>query len=72
MIRTLRFTGLLLLNASTVRGRLAGEIQRGIVTSKTKNPRHCAGFFMLVARRPKTDKDLTHEPASHYFRYNFT
>ncbi|ELD3442126.1 TPA: leu operon leader peptide [Enterobacter hormaechei subsp. xiangfangensis] len=27
MIRTLRFTGLLLLNASTVRGRLAGEIQ---------------------------------------------
>ncbi|EML1553237.1 TPA: leu operon leader peptide [Enterobacter hormaechei] len=28
MIRTLRFTGLLLLNASTVRGRLAGEIQR--------------------------------------------
>ncbi|EOZ9276559.1 MULTISPECIES: leu operon leader peptide [Enterobacter] len=27
MIRTLRFTGLLL-NASTVRGRLAGEIQR--------------------------------------------
>ncbi|WP_127341087.1 leu operon leader peptide, partial [Enterobacter hormaechei] len=26
MIRTLRFTGLLLLNASTVRGRLAGEI----------------------------------------------
>ncbi|WP_154805193.1 leu operon leader peptide [Enterobacter hormaechei] len=28
MIRTLCFTGLLLLNASTVRGRLAGEIQR--------------------------------------------
>ncbi|HHT3632577.1 TPA: leu operon leader peptide [Enterobacter hormaechei] len=28
MIRTLRFTGLLQLNASTVRGRLAGEIQR--------------------------------------------
>ncbi|HAV1597134.1 leu operon leader peptide [Enterobacter hormaechei] len=28
MIRTLRLTGLLLLNASTVRGRLAGEIQR--------------------------------------------
>ncbi|HBI6863564.1 TPA: leu operon leader peptide [Enterobacter cloacae] len=28
MIRTLRFTGLLLLNAFTVRGRLAGEIQR--------------------------------------------
>ncbi|WP_366518973.1 leu operon leader peptide [unidentified bacterial endosymbiont] len=28
MIRTLRFTGLLLLNASTVRGRLAGDIQR--------------------------------------------
>ena len=31
MIRTIRFTGLLgllLLNASTVRGRLAGEIQR--------------------------------------------
>ncbi|WP_395275424.1 leu operon leader peptide [Enterobacter hormaechei] len=28
MISTLRFTGLLLLNASTVRGRLAGEIQR--------------------------------------------
>ncbi|ATW94545.1 leu operon leader peptide [Enterobacter hormaechei] len=28
MIRILRFTGLLLLNASTVRGRLAGEIQR--------------------------------------------
>ncbi|HBL8926395.1 TPA: leu operon leader peptide [Enterobacter hormaechei] len=28
MIRTLRFTGLLLLNASTARGRLAGEIQR--------------------------------------------
>ncbi|ENZ0432038.1 leu operon leader peptide [Enterobacter hormaechei] len=28
MVRTLRFTGLLLLNASTVRGRLAGEIQR--------------------------------------------
>ncbi|CAM7513761.1 leu operon leader peptide [Enterobacter hormaechei] len=28
MIRTLRFTRLLLLNASTVRGRLAGEIQR--------------------------------------------
>ncbi|MER2902594.1 leu operon leader peptide [Enterobacter roggenkampii] len=27
MIRTIRFTGLLL-NASTVRGRLAGEIQR--------------------------------------------
>ncbi|MGY5366350.1 leu operon leader peptide [Enterobacter oligotrophicus] len=27
MIRTLRFTGLLL-NAFTVRGRLAGEIQR--------------------------------------------
>ncbi|AVG35008.1 MULTISPECIES: leu operon leader peptide [Enterobacter] len=28
MTRTIRFTGLLLLNASTVRGRLAGEIQR--------------------------------------------
>ncbi|MGS2874559.1 leu operon leader peptide [Enterobacter huaxiensis] len=28
MTRTLRFTSLLLLNASTVRGRLAGEIQR--------------------------------------------
>ncbi|MFP2165387.1 leu operon leader peptide [Enterobacter ludwigii] len=28
MIRTIRFTGLLLLNASTMRGRLAGEIQR--------------------------------------------
>ncbi|CAM3554776.1 MULTISPECIES: leu operon leader peptide [Enterobacter] len=28
MIRTIRFTGLLLLNASSVRGRLAGEIQR--------------------------------------------
>ncbi|AUU84075.1 MULTISPECIES: leu operon leader peptide [Leclercia] len=28
MIRSIRFTGLLLLNASTVRGRLAGEIQR--------------------------------------------
>ncbi|MHC9004761.1 leu operon leader peptide [Enterobacter adelaidei] len=28
MIRTIRFTGLLLLNASNVRGRLAGEIQR--------------------------------------------
>ncbi|EPF0315735.1 leu operon leader peptide [Enterobacter mori] len=28
MTRTTRFTGLLLLNASTVRGRLAGEIQR--------------------------------------------
>ncbi|MFH7927478.1 leu operon leader peptide [Enterobacter roggenkampii] len=28
MIRTIRFTGLLLLNASIVRGRLAGEIQR--------------------------------------------
>ncbi|HHA2246906.1 TPA: leu operon leader peptide [Enterobacter ludwigii] len=28
MIRTIRFIGLLLLNASTVRGRLAGEIQR--------------------------------------------
>ncbi|MEX9252799.1 leu operon leader peptide [Pseudenterobacter timonensis] len=28
MIRTVRFTGLLLLNAFTVRGRLAGEIQR--------------------------------------------
>ncbi|HCN95051.1 MULTISPECIES: leu operon leader peptide [Leclercia] len=27
MIRSIRFTGLLLLNASTVRGRLAGEIQ---------------------------------------------
>ncbi|MEZ6876128.1 leu operon leader peptide [Enterobacter sp. KBR-315C3_2022] len=27
MIRTVRFTGLLLLNASTVRGRLASEIQ---------------------------------------------
>ncbi|EMJ0104006.1 leu operon leader peptide [Enterobacter cloacae] len=26
MIRTIRFTGLLLLNASSVRGRLAGEI----------------------------------------------
>ncbi|EMG7912712.1 leu operon leader peptide [Enterobacter cloacae] len=28
MIRTIRFTGLLLLNASSVRGRLVGEIQR--------------------------------------------
>ncbi|EPR0412190.1 leu operon leader peptide [Enterobacter asburiae] len=28
MTRAIRFTGLLLLNASTVRGRLAGEIQR--------------------------------------------
>ncbi|HCD5428643.1 leu operon leader peptide [Enterobacter cloacae complex sp. P3B] len=28
MTRTIRFIGLLLLNASTVRGRLAGEIQR--------------------------------------------
>ncbi|EML2066763.1 leu operon leader peptide [Enterobacter asburiae] len=28
MIRTIRFTGLLLLNAFTVRGRLVGEIQR--------------------------------------------
>ncbi|MBZ0059122.1 leu operon leader peptide [Leclercia barmai] len=28
MIHSTRFTGLLLLNASTVRGRLAGEIQR--------------------------------------------
>ncbi|EMW0512330.1 leu operon leader peptide [Enterobacter mori] len=28
MARIIRFTGLLLLNASTVRGRLAGEIQR--------------------------------------------
>ncbi|EPN6133179.1 leu operon leader peptide [Enterobacter asburiae] len=28
MTRTIRFTGLLLLNASTMRGRLAGEIQR--------------------------------------------
>ncbi|ENA0611176.1 leu operon leader peptide [Enterobacter bugandensis] len=28
MTRTFRLTGLLLLNASTVRGRLAGEIQR--------------------------------------------
>ncbi|AXF60597.1 leucine operon leader peptide [Leclercia sp. W6] len=28
MIRSIRFTGQLLLNASTVRGRLAGEIQR--------------------------------------------
>ncbi|WP_423250760.1 leu operon leader peptide [Enterobacter asburiae] len=28
MTRTIRFTGLLLLNTSTVRGRLAGEIQR--------------------------------------------
>ncbi|CAM6291679.1 leu operon leader peptide [Enterobacter cloacae] len=28
MIRTIRFTGLLLLNASSVRGRLAGAIQR--------------------------------------------
>ncbi|MGL4428663.1 MAG: leu operon leader peptide [Silvania sp.] len=28
MIHSIRFTGLLLLNASTVRGRLAGEIQR--------------------------------------------
>ncbi|HGG8986958.1 MULTISPECIES: leu operon leader peptide [Enterobacter] len=28
MTRTIRFTGLLLLNAFTVRGRLAGEIQR--------------------------------------------
>ncbi|EMP9725752.1 leu operon leader peptide [Enterobacter cloacae] len=28
MIRTIRFTGLLLLDASSVRGRLAGEIQR--------------------------------------------
>ncbi|AUJ82942.1 MULTISPECIES: leu operon leader peptide [Enterobacter] len=28
MIRTIRFTSLLLLNASTVRGSLAGEIQR--------------------------------------------
>ncbi|ELE9681512.1 leu operon leader peptide [Enterobacter kobei] len=28
MTRTHRFTGLLLLNASSVRGRLAGEIQR--------------------------------------------
>ncbi|WP_442913384.1 leu operon leader peptide [Leclercia sp. AS011] len=27
MNRSIRFTGLLLLNASTVRGRLAGEIQ---------------------------------------------
>ncbi|AUY38741.1 MULTISPECIES: leu operon leader peptide [Enterobacteriaceae] len=27
MIHSIRFTGLLLLNASTVRGRLAGEIQ---------------------------------------------
>ncbi|HDR2160584.1 TPA: leu operon leader peptide [Enterobacter cancerogenus] len=28
MIRSHRFTGLLLLNASSVRGRLAGDIQR--------------------------------------------
>ncbi|HDR2492436.1 leu operon leader peptide [Enterobacter bugandensis] len=28
MTSTIRFIGLLLLNASTVRGRLAGEIQR--------------------------------------------
>ncbi|EMX8899902.1 leu operon leader peptide [Enterobacter bugandensis] len=28
MTRTIRFIGLLLLNASIVRGRLAGEIQR--------------------------------------------
>ncbi|ELH1430366.1 TPA: leu operon leader peptide [Raoultella ornithinolytica] len=28
MIRTTRFTGLLLLNASTVRGRLLGDVQR--------------------------------------------
>ncbi|CAM4216678.1 MULTISPECIES: leu operon leader peptide [Lelliottia] len=28
MIRTIRFLSLLLLNASTLRGRLAGEIQR--------------------------------------------
>ncbi|MRS90700.1 leu operon leader peptide [Enterobacteriaceae bacterium RIT714] len=28
MIRNVRFLSLLLLNASTVRGRLAGEIQR--------------------------------------------
>ncbi|QCZ29996.1 leu operon leader peptide [Leclercia adecarboxylata] len=28
MIHSTRFTGLLLLNASTVRGKLAGEIQR--------------------------------------------
>ncbi|EMC7915771.1 leu operon leader peptide [Enterobacter kobei] len=28
MTRSHRFTGLLLLNASSVRGRLAGEIQR--------------------------------------------
>ncbi|HBC7434048.1 leu operon leader peptide [Enterobacter bugandensis] len=28
MTRTIRFIGLLLLNASTVRGRLAGVIQR--------------------------------------------
>ncbi|MBM6607658.1 MULTISPECIES: leu operon leader peptide [Leclercia] len=28
MIRSIRFTGLLLLNASIVRGRLADEIQR--------------------------------------------
>ncbi|WP_431140427.1 leu operon leader peptide [Enterobacter mori] len=28
MTRIIRFTGLLLLNASTVRGRLVGEIQR--------------------------------------------
>ncbi|HAG02459.1 MULTISPECIES: leu operon leader peptide [Leclercia] len=27
MIHSIRFTGLLLLNASTLRGRLAGEIQ---------------------------------------------
>ncbi|AUU04609.1 MULTISPECIES: leu operon leader peptide [Enterobacteriaceae] len=28
MIRTTRFTGLLLLNASTMRGRLLGDVQR--------------------------------------------
>ncbi|HED4143920.1 TPA: leu operon leader peptide [Raoultella ornithinolytica] len=28
MIRTTRFTGLLLLNASTIRGRLLGDVQR--------------------------------------------
>ncbi|HHT7399171.1 TPA: leu operon leader peptide [Raoultella ornithinolytica] len=28
MIRTTRFTGLLLLNASSMRGRLLGDVQR--------------------------------------------
>ena len=59
MIRTLRFTGLLLLNASTVRGRLAGGNSRLIVFLKNKKPPPRAGVFLCVDKGTKTDQEPT-------------